>query len=61
MVEIFAQWSRGMIPALGAGGPRFNSWLSPFLYDLLDFIFWRFTDFFYNFKGKKKIEILKTI
>ena len=24
-----AQWSSGMIPALGAGGPGFNSPLSP--------------------------------
>ena len=45
MVELFpssltkAQWSRGMIPALGAGGPRFNSWLSPFLYNLRNIIF----------------------
>ena len=25
-----AQWSRGMIPALGAGGPGFKSRLGPF-------------------------------
>ena len=27
-----AQWSRGMIPALGAGGPGFKSRLSPKLF-----------------------------
>ena len=28
-VEVVAQWSRGMIPASGAGGPGFKSRLSP--------------------------------
>ena len=67
MVEFFpsspimAQWSRGMIPALGAGGPRFNSWLSPFLYNLRNIIFFSgvFRNLLIHFKSKKKIEILK--
>ena len=29
-MNISARWSRGMIPALGAGGPGFKSRTSPF-------------------------------
>ena len=29
IINTAAQWSRGMIPALGAGGPGFKSPLSP--------------------------------
>ena len=44
-----AKWSRGMIPALGAGGPGFKSRLSPIL----------FTFTFYKFFGKIHANILK--
>lgn len=32
LINAKAQWSRGMIPAWGAGGPRFESRLSPKIY-----------------------------
>ena len=56
-----AVWSSGMIPALGAGGPRFNSWLSPFLYNLRNITFFSgvFGNLLIQFKREKKIEILK--
>lgn len=34
-----ASWSRGMIPALGAGGPGFKSRRGPIFFSIANFIF----------------------
>lgn len=41
-VNQLASWSRGMIPALGAGGPGFKSRRGPIFF-ILKFIFLIFT------------------